>query len=215
MRAHSWDPRKHAALYANISHTSLSSFPLCLSIFYILLLVMFLSKIKIKKHISKRRSISSSSGTYYEFATTRTRNKKWANRTVLFKEIPFHVFVASGPNVFVCNGRKCALLNFPCAPFWGRSSSFLDTKFRFNEFCFSNTKKNHSSNFFFVTLRPHQPNVNVHKHWYSEFLYAFSFFPTASACCSPRFQHYYFFFGNECACIHIWISNKNVYQSFF
>ena len=149
MRAHSWDPRKHAALYANISHTSLSSFPLCLSIFYILLLVMFSSKIK---HINKR---SSSSGTYYEFATTRTRNKKWANRTVLFKEISFHVSLANGPNVFVCNGRKCALLNFPCAPFWGRSSSFLDTKFRFNEFCFSNRKKVIRATFFcYFTAAP-------------------------------------------------------------
>lgn len=166
-----------------------------------------LFKNKNKKTHQQEKKHQQQQWQYYEFATTRTRNKKWANRTVLFKEISFHVFVASGPNVFVCNGRKCALLNFPCAPFWGRSSSFLDTKFRFNEFCFSNTKKSHSSNFFFVTLRPHQPNVNVHKHWYSEFLYAFSFFPTASACCSPRFQHYYFFF-REWMCMHTYMNFK-------
>lgn len=97
---------------------------------------------------------------------------------MIFKEIRvFHMFARADQ----CNGRRIALLNFPCAHHLGSSSSsaFLDVQnFVLMNSIFWKKKdteekrdrtKSHWNNFFMVD------RANVYRHWYSEFyMYIFS-----------------------------------------
>lgn len=143
--------------------------------------------------------------------------------------LPFFVWslVSKWTKQFVTEENVHCLIFLVCAPifgvahhhFWIRNSALMNSLL-----AEQHTKKMFQQKVTFWTtfflfarsrsiLSTDQPNV--HKHWYSEFLNAFS--PTACACLTAlfvasRFQHYYFFFRQR-MCMHtnislyVWISN--------
>lgn len=166
---------EHAALYANISHTSLSSFlylmyVFCLTHSYASALIFPKKKHTIQKqwHIlwihKKHSGIKNEHG--------------FLKRRILccfFLLFP----VQSGPGyLYVTEENVHCLIFRVCTHFRGRSSSFLDTKFRFNEFTFSN--------------RTHKKTVSAKSYFGQLFflLFSRSILPTSLTCISIDIQNF-------------------------